>query len=337
MLRFFMTLSRKKGVHAPVLLRESVSFLAPHGDGLYVDATFGGGSYSVAILGAANCRVVGIDRDPAALVDGLIVTRQFPGRLTLIEGCFSNIAALLAARGLQTVDGVALDLGVSALQLDTPERGFSFLADGPLDMRMGRSELTAAEIVNTYAEPQLACIIRVLGEERLARRVARTIIAARPITRTIALAALIRRVVPRTSNGVDPATRTFQALRLCVNNEIEELNRVLIASEQILAPGGRLVVVAFHSLEDRIIKRFFRERAGNSPRVSRHRPETSCRRRHKYTFNILTTKIIRPSKEEILTNPRARSARLRAAERTTAPPWPSESPDRRRGLPWSVP
>ncbi len=335
-----MTLShtRKKGFHAPVLLREAVSFLAPHGDGLYVDGTFGGGGYSVAILRAANCRVVGIDRDPAAIVDGLTVTRRFPQRLTLIEGCFSNMATLLAARGLKTVDGVVLDLGVSALQLETPERGFSFLADGPLDMRMGRSGLTAAEIVNTYAEPQLTCIIRALGEERLARRVARTIIAARPITRTTSLAKLVRRVISRTSNGVDPATRTFQALRLCVNNEVEELTRALIASEQILSPGGRLVVVAFHSLEDRVIKRFFRDRARNSPRVSRHRPENSCSCRQKATFNVLTSKIIRPSASEMITNTRARSARLRAAERTTAPPWPSEPPEtERQGIPWSVP
>ena len=324
-----MTVSRKreKGVHAPVLLQESLSFLAPHSHGLYVDGTFGSGGYSIAILGAARCRVVGIDRDPAAILGGSAVTRRFPGRLTLIEGCFGNMAALLAARGLQAVDGVTLDLGVSALQLETPERGFSFLADGPLDMRMGRSHMTAAEIVNTWAENQISCIIRVFGEEKFANRVARAIIATRPITRTATLAALIRRVVPRTANGIDPATRTFQALRLFVNNEVEELSRVLIASEKILSPGGRLVLVAFHSLEDRIIKRFFQERAGNKPRVSRHRPETPCSCKHDATFRLLTSHVIRPCDTELVSNPRARSARLRAAERTTAPPWPYESPN----------
>ena len=323
----------EKGVHAPVLLRESVSFLAPRDDGLYVDGTFGGGGYSVAILGEAPCRVIGIDRDPAAIAGGLAVARRFPGRLTLIEGCFGTMASILETRGLKAVNGVALDLGVSALQLDTPERGFSFLSDGPLDMRMGRSGPTAAEIVNTYAEHQLSLIIRALGEERRARHVARAIMAARPITRTATLAALIRRVVPRTVNGIDSATRTFQALRLFVNKEMEELASALVASEHILAPGGRLVVVAFHSLEDRVIKSFFRARAGISPGISRHRPESPCS--HDPTFHILTRHVIRPCKQEMIANPRARSARLRAAERTTAPPWPY-SPERQGGTPWPV-
>ncbi|VBB68886.1 rRNA small subunit methyltransferase H [invertebrate metagenome] len=303
-----------------------MSWLAPRRGGLYVDGTFGGGGYSTAILGAADCQVVGIDRDPAAIVGGATIARQFPGCLTLIEGCFGNMAALLAARGLRAVDGVTLDLGVSAWQLDTPERGFSFRYDGPLDMRMGQSGQTAAEIVNTCSESTLTSIIRALGEEPLAHRVARAIIAARPITSTAPLAALIRRVVPRPPNGIDPATRTFQALRAFVNDEPGELYRALLESEKLLVPGSRLVIVAFHSLDDRAIKRFFRDRAGHLPHVSRHWPETPCVRPS--TFRILTRCAVRPSAAERVVNPRARSARLRAAERTAAPPWPYEALDR---------
>ncbi len=302
-----------------MLLREAMAFLAPCSGGLYVDGTFGAGGYSTALLETTDCQVVGIDRDPVALEEGAAVARRFPGRLALIEGCFGDMATLLATRNLAGVDGVALDLGISSLQLDTPERGFSFQADGPLDMRMGRTSPTAADVVNACSETELTRILHELGEERLARRIARAIVVARPITRTTQLAAVVQRVVPRSHDGLDPATRTFQALRLFVNDEPEELRRALVGSEQALAPGGRLVVVAFHSLEDRAIKRFFRVRAGHLPHVSRHRLETPCGQAP--TFRVLTRRAVRPSAAETAANPRARSARLRAVERTAAPAW----------------
>lgn len=315
-------LTHGRGTHVPVLLEEAMAFLAPRTGGIYVDGTFGAGGYSIALLEKSECQVVGIDRDPAAIAGGTTIGRRFSGRLTLLEGCFGDMPDILAARGLTAVDGVALDLGISALQLGMPERGFSFQTDGPLDMRMGRDGLTAADVINSCSEAELAHILHTLGEERLARRIACALVAARPITRTASLAALVRRIVPRAHDGLDPATRTFQALRLFVNDEPSELDRVLIGSEQVLMPGGRLVVVAFHSLEDRTIKRFLRVRACDLPHASRHRPEVLYGRAP--TFRILTRRAVRPRVTEIAINPRARSARLRAAERTAAPSWPEE-------------
>ncbi|KAF0110949.1 MAG: 16S rRNA (cytosine1402-N4)-methyltransferase [Rhodospirillaceae bacterium] len=314
-----MTPQSPAGSHVPVLVSEVVALLAPRAGGLYVDGTFGAGGTSTALLTAAPCQVVGLDRDPVAIGAGDAVIERFPGRLTLIEGCFGTLEMLLAARGVTAVDGVALDLGVSSMQLDEAARGFSFQADGPLDMRMGRAGLSAAEIVNTCPQADLADILRTLGEERLAGRVARAIVAARPVTRTEGLAAVVRRVVPRSRDGIDPATRTFQALRLFVNDEMGELDRVLVASERVLAPGGRLVVIAFHSLEDRVVKHFLRGHGGEPPQVSRHRPEIPGARTP--TFGVLTRRAVRPGRAELAANPRAWSARLRAAERTFAPAW----------------
>ena len=251
---------------------------------------------------------------------------EYPGRLHLIEGRFGDMDRLLAERNVTLVDGIALDIGVSSPQLDEAERGFSFRADGPLDMRMGRDGPTAADIVNETDETALADIIWRLGEERKSRRVAHAIVEARkasPISRTLELAEIVRRAVPKSRDGIDPATRTFQALRIHVNDELGELDRALAAAERLLAPGGRLAVVAFHSLEDRRVKAFLRSRAGSSPRVSRHLPVAREEGRAP-TFTLLKTGAIKPSSEETAANPRARSARLRGAERTEAPAWPEE-------------
>jgi 16S rRNA (cytosine1402-N4)-methyltransferase len=310
------------GVHVPVLLAEAIAALAPRDDGLYVDGTFGAGNYSRAILEAARCRVVALDRDPEAVRRGGALANRYAGRLTVVEGRFGDLERILAGLGIARVTGIALDLGFSSDQMDDPARGFSFRADGPLDMRMSSEGTTAADLVNTLSEAALADLIYVYGEERHSRRVARAIVRARaqaPLTRTAELAALVRKVVPA-AGGIDPATRTFQALRMEVNDELGELERALLAAERLLEPGGRLAIVAFHSLEDRKVKDFLRARSGGTG-ASRHRPSPSA---PAPSFAVLTRKPVRPSAEEIERNPRARSARLRAAERMAAPAWPSE-------------
>jgi len=303
--------------HTPVLLSEVIAALAPRDGAVYLDSTFGGGGYSDALLKTAQCTVVALDRDPSAIREGEALARRYPGRLSVIEGRFSEMERLLEPRGVMRLAGVAFDLGVSSPQIDDAARGFSFRSDGPLDMRMGSSGRTAADLVNTASEADLAEIIRDYGEERFARRIARAIVAARPLTRTGELAALIRRVVPE-AGGIDSATRSFQALRIAVNDELDELDRGLAAAERMLEPGGRLAVVAFHSLEDRQVKNFLRLRSGGAPRASRHLPGT---RQAAASFRLINRKPITPSAAEIARNPRARSARLRAAERTVAPAW----------------
>jgi 16S rRNA (cytosine1402-N4)-methyltransferase len=316
--------------HRPVLLKEVLEALAPRDGAIYVDGTFGAGGYSRAILDAADCTVWGIDRDKAAVARGRALAEDFAGRLRMIEGCFGEMADLLAELS-GAVDGVALDLGVSSMQLDEAERGFSFRADGPLDMRMEGPDAagrpSAAEVVNSLPEAELADIIYEYGEERRARQVARAIVAARaekPIARTFELAELVRGVVKpaRTqksgAKAIDPATRTFQALRIYVNDELGELRRGLEAAEALLGPGGRLAVVSFHSLEDRIVKQFLRERSGGDAGGSRHAPPTRETDRAA-TFTLLFRGTRRPAEDECRANPRARSAQLRAAERTAAP------------------
>jgi 16S rRNA (cytosine1402-N4)-methyltransferase len=306
--------------HAPVLLAEAVAALAPRDDGLYIDGTLGAGGYSRALLAAARCRVIGIDRDPRAVERAGALALEHPGRFTVLEGRFGEMGTLLATLGISAVAGIALDLGISSPQLDDPARGFSFRADGPLDMRMGNGGASAADLVNTLPEATLANLIYIYGEERFARRVARAIVAQRktaPLTRTTELARLVRAVVP-TSGGIDPATRTFQALRMEVNDEMGELERALAAAERLLAPGGRLAIVSFHSLEDRKVKDFLRQRGDAAPQGSRHRPATPVRAP---SFRLLTRKPVTPGEAELARNPRARSARLRAAERTDAAPW----------------
>lgn len=315
--------------HVPVMLREVLEVLAPRQGAIYVDGTLGAGGYSRALLEAAECTVWAVDRDPDAIARGRDLAARFPERLTLIEGSFGDMDRLIEARGGGPVDGVAFDLGVSSLQLDRPERGFSFQHDGPLDMRMsgpeGAAQPSAADAVNGLSEAELADIIWRYGEERQARRVAKAIVAARrqrAITRTGELAEIVRGVVRRGAAGRDPATRTFQAIRIYVNDEIGELRRGLGAAERLLAPGGCLAVVSFHSLEDREVKSFLKQRSGASAGTSRHRPEPA-RPSPRPTFEPAAGSARRPSPEECAANPRARSARLRAARRTAAPAWPS--------------
>ncbi|MEQ8193198.1 MAG: 16S rRNA (cytosine(1402)-N(4))-methyltransferase RsmH, partial [Rhodospirillales bacterium] len=245
--------------HQPVMLDEVLSALSPKDGGIYVDGTFGAGGYSRAVLDAADCTVYGIDRDPDVAVRAATVARDYTGRLHVLSGRFGDMDALLADHGVTSVSGVALDLGVSSMQIDEAERGFSFRADGPLDMRMEKAGPTAADIVNRTPEKELADILYIYGEERASRRIARAIIDARrdsPITRTLRLADVVRAVLPRARDGIDPATRTFQALRIYVNDELGEIDRGLRSAQTILEPGGRLVGVSFHSLEDRKVKEF---------------------------------------------------------------------------------
>jgi 16S rRNA (cytosine1402-N4)-methyltransferase len=304
--------------HISVLGREAVEMLAPRDGGIYVDATFGAGGYSRAILGTPGTRVIGIDRDRSAITGGFDLVDDSDGRLTLVEDRFSNLIEICTAQGIAAVDGVVMDVGVSSMQLDQGERGFSFRLGGPLDMRMGHDGPTAADVVAKATETDLANIIYIFGEERHSRGVARAIVAARkdaPITTTQGLADIVGKVVRSKPNEIHPATRTFQALRIFVNEELDELHLALSASERVLKPGGRLVVVSFHSLEDRIVKDFFNAR-GKAASGSRHLPEVA---QAAPSFQILTKRPVTPGDAEIAANPRARSAKLRAAERTNAP------------------
>lgn len=304
--------------HIPVLGRPTVEFLDVRAGGVYIDATFGAGGHTRAILAAADCTVIGIDRDHEAIARGADLVHAAGGRLVLVEERLSNLRTVALARGHDAVDGVVFDLGVSSMQLDEPARGFSFRHDGPLDMRMSRTGPTAADVVAHASERELAAIIATLGEERHARSIARVIVARRraaPITTTRALADVIAGLVRGRPGAIHPATRTFQALRIFVNDELAELAAGLAAAEQVLKPGGRLVVLAFHSLEDRIAKSFLLARSRPSA-PSRHRPAL---RTPRATFRILTNRPVVPDETEINANPRARSAKLRAAERTDAP------------------
>jgi 16S rRNA (cytosine1402-N4)-methyltransferase len=311
--------------HLPVMLPEMLAMLAPRDGGRYLDGTFGGGGYARAILQAAACTLYAIDRDPEAIARGAALLTAHPGRLHLTLGRFGEMLPLLREAGVERLDGVVLDLGVSSFQLDAPERGFSFRVDGPLDMRMGRDGPTAADLVNTLAERALADILHEFGEERRARPIARAIVAARRearIVTTARLAAIVRRVVPPDRSGIDPATRSFQALRIRVNDELGEVARGLAQAAELLGPGGRLVVVAFHSLEDRVVKRFMAEATGRAPSASRHDP-AALSDRAVAAWRLLTPHALRPSDGECAANPRARSARLRAIERLD----PASGPD----------
>jgi 16S rRNA (cytosine1402-N4)-methyltransferase len=303
--------------HIPVLLNEVVEALQPRDGGRYVDGTFGAGGYTTAMLDRADCRVIAIDRDPDAIAAGQALAERYAPRLRLIEGRFGDMAELLSVEGVDDVDGVALDLGVSSMQFDQAARGFSFRASGPLDMRMERAGASAEDLVNDADEAELADIIWRYGEERRSRRVAHAIVETRRqkrIETTAELAEIVRRAVgPQGRDESDPATRTFQALRIAVNDELGELERGLAAAEQVLAPGGRLAVVSFHSLEDRAVKEFVRARAGRTPAPSRHLPPRA--EQPAASLRDLTRKPVLPSPEEVAANPRSRSARLRVAEK----------------------
>jgi 16S rRNA (cytosine1402-N4)-methyltransferase len=319
-----------RAAHVPVLGREAVAALAPRDGGIYLDATFGAGGYSRMILDLPGTRVVGIDRDRTAIAGGFGLVEASGGRLTLVEDRFSNIEQVCAGEGLAAVDGIVMDVGVSSMQLDQAERGFSFRLDGPLDMRMGHDGPSAADVVAQASEVDLANVIYIFGEERQSRGIARAIVAARreaPITTTRGLADIVSRIVRTKPNDIHPATRTFQALRILVNEELDELETALLAAERMLKPGGRVAVVSFHSLEDRIVKNFLNER-GKSAGGSRHLPEVA---KLEPSFEILTKRPVAPDNAEVAANPRARSAKLRAAARTNAaahpdagpPQWPS--------------
>jgi 16S rRNA (cytosine1402-N4)-methyltransferase len=308
--------------HIPVLLREVLEGLAPRDGAIFVDGTFGAGGYSGALLDAAACRVFGIDRDPSAVARGQALVKRYDGRLVVLAGCFGDMDSLLADQGIAEVDGVVLDLGVSSMQIDQAERGFSFHLDGPLDMRMESRGLSAADMVNSFSEADLADIFWRYGEERHARRVAHAIVndrKAKAFTTTIELADLVRRVVPRSKDGIDPATRAFQGLRIAVNDELGELDRGLRAAERLLRTGGRLAVVSFHSLEDRAVKAFLKDRSGAAARPSRHVPTAAAPPAP--TFRLLSKKPAQPGSAEVAANPRSRSSRLRIAERTAAAAW----------------
>lgn len=308
--------------HIPVLRDEVVAAIGAAPGARCVDATFGAGGYTHSLL-EAGADVIAFDRDPDAIAGGATLAAAYPGRLTLIHALFSAMADELDARALAPVDGLAMDIGVSSMQLDQAERGFSFQGDGPLDMRMGKAGPSAADFVNTADEEQIADVLARYGEEQRARRVARAIVAARPITRTGELAGVVRRALGhRPHEKKDPATRAFQAIRIHINRELGELSDGLSAAERVLRPGGRLAVVTFHSLEDRLVKQFLRERCGALPAGSRHLPAGPAGRTPSFAS---VGRAVRPSEDEIERNPRARSATLRIAERTGAPAWAEEA------------
>lgn len=339
--------SASGGRHVPVLLNQVLDVLSPKDGESYVDATFGAGGYSRAILDAADCKVTAFDRDPTAIAGAADMLAQYGERLRLLQAPFGDLLKITQEgseggfRG--AFDGVVFDLGVSSMQLDQPERGFSFQADGPLDMRMeslgllntrqagvGAEKkaqgLSAADVVNTFDEADLADIIFRLGEEKRSRAIAKAIVARRaeePFSRTLELANLIQKVLGRGPQGKHPATRTFQALRMFVNDELGQLIAGLAGAERALKPGGRLVVVTFHSIEDRVVKRFINSRGGKTEGVSRHMPVPNAPK-HAPSFQIINSRSLTSSKAELEANPRARSARLRSAVRTTEEAWPLE-------------
>jgi 16S rRNA (cytosine1402-N4)-methyltransferase len=320
-------LSLNASEHTPVMLREVLESLSPQAGETYVDGTFGAGGYSRALLNAANCTVYGIDRDPDAVEIGKKLAQENP-RFQILQGNFSEMDKLLESQNITHVDGVVLDLGVSSMQLDQAERGFSFQKEGPLDMRMEQRGETAAHLLNTLSEKEIAHIIWYYGDEPKSRSIARAIVSHRQkalFTNTLDLTKIIHSICKRhPGQKIDPATKTFQAIRIYINKEIESLEQGLMAAERLLREGGRLVIVSFHSLEDRPVKAFLQLRSGKSLGTSRH--QLSVTREEKSpTFQLIQKKTIAPTDAEIRSNPRARSAKLRWAVRTSAQPWESVS------------
>ena len=309
--------------HIPVLRDEAIAALHAERGGAYLDGTFGAGGYTRALLAFPDTRVLALDRDPFAIRDGAPLVAAAAGRLTLVETRFSGLEKVAREKGFAPLDGAVFDIGVSSMQFDDAARGFSFRGDGPLDMRMEAQGASAADIVNTADEETLADIFYFYGEERAARRIARAIVHDRktaPFTSTQALAGLIARIAPGRPTDIHPATKSFQALRIAVNNELGELVAALSAVERLLAPGGRLAVVTFHSLEDRIVKQFLAECSGRGETGSRRLPGEPAI--DAPTFNCVSRQPVAPSRAECESNPRARSAKLRYATRTEAPARP---------------
>lgn len=305
----------EKTPHIPVLLNEVVESIAPKDGGVYVDGTFGAGGYTRAVLDAADCTVYAIDRDPDAIREGQKLVDAYKGRLHLLHGTFGEMAELVRGEGVDFVDGVMLDIGVSSMQIDRAERGFSFQKDGALDMRMSQNGLSAADVLNTFGERDIADIIYKYGEERFSRRIAAAVVEQRktaPFKTTLEFADLIRRTVPHKREDIDPATRSFQALRIYVNDELGQLESGLSAAHDLLKAGGRMAVVSFHSLEDRIVKTFMQEKSGKTANPSRYMPVVE---KQAATLKTITKKPILPTESETKFNPRARSARLRVAEK----------------------
>lgn len=305
----------EKTPHIPVLLNEVIESIAPKDGGVYVDGTFGAGGYTRAVLDAADCTVYAIDRDPDAIREGQKLVDAYKGRLHLLHGTFGEMAELVRGEGVDFVDGVMLDIGVSSMQIDRAERGFSFQKDGALDMRMSQNGLSAADVLNTFGEREIADIIYKYGEERFSRRIAAAVVEQRktaPFKTTLEFADLIRRTVPHKREDIDPATRSFQALRIYVNDELGQLESGLSAAHDLLKAGGRMAIVSFHSLEDRIVKTFMQEKSGKTANPSRYMPVVE---KQAATLKTITKKPILPTESETKFNPRARSARLRVAEK----------------------
>lgn len=305
----------EKTPHIPVLLNEVVESIAPKDGGVYVDGTFGAGGYTRAVLDAADCTVYAIDRDPDAIREGQKLVDAYKGRLHLLHGTFGEMAELVRGEGVDFVDGVMLDIGVSSMQIDRAERGFSFQKDGALDMRMSQNGLSAADVLNTFGEREIADIIYKYGEERFSRRIAAAVVEQRktaPFKTTLEFADLIRSTVPHKREDIDPATRSFQALRIYVNDELGQLESGLSAAHDLLKAGGRMAIVSFHSLEDRIVKTFMQEKSGKTANPSRYMPVVE---KQAATLKTITKKPILPTESETKFNPRARSARLRVAEK----------------------
>lgn len=322
-----MTATHSPAPHVPVMVNEVLAGLALKDGGVYVDATFGAGGYSRAILSAANCQLHAFDRDPSVAVYARQLKDGFGDLFHWYEERFSDMERVLRDNGIDSVDGIALDIGISSMHIDEAERGFSFQKDGPLDMRMSQKGVTAAQFVNEADAETLTAVIRDLGEERHAKRVVRAIVerrSQRPFERTADLASVVDAAVPKNpKQKIHGATKTFQAIRIYINNELEELRSGLLAAERMLRPHGRLVVVVFHSLEDRLVKTFLSERAEPSRLPSRHAPfdptAPSVRGDDQLTFRYVGKRLQKPSKDEIESNPRSRSAKLRIAERTNRP------------------